>query len=84
MGKHSNGGPAFPQQGTRYDEDAAERVAGMSRRDYLTGQALAGMATAPRSGEELAAWDPHGFARCAIAIADAALEELGRTSYDPK
>ena len=63
-----DGGPAFPKPGTDECIDVCGSQRGMSLRDWLAGQALAGMLAYPNG----IGTDEH-YATCAYRIADAML-----------
>ena len=58
MTQPNDGGPAFPRAGSDY----VKAQEGMSLRDWLIGQALAGLCANPRSHEEHTIEDRAGLA----------------------
>lgn len=84
----NDGGPAFPvpfvydpdrgECGAYVDGKDADAPTGMSLRDWLTGQALAGMLAYPNGTGNAA-----HYAKCAVEMADATIAALKQNRASP-
>lgn len=72
----NNGGPAFPK--TEGWFDSLDSHNGMSLRDWLAGQALAGLMTQPDVRNSLAEPWQTAVVRDCVKLADAMIARLGK------